>query len=859
MARITHHRNPFDASRETDMYEVGDGGLTVRQWLEKTWPGFVEFNEPTVCMVNGRHLFRPDWFVYKMKTNDSIAFISIARGFDPFTWLIIALVITVGFSVYTILTLPHPKLPGDVPEPDPVYGLSGQRNQNKLNNPIECPYGRNRLWPSYAARPYTKFIGNDQWFYGLYCLGQGSFSIEATQIEDTPIANFQDITVEIYEPGDSVTLFPDNVVTSSEVAGVEIFATNEDDYVAPGAGFIANEPGTQTNHLEVDLVFPQGLYVSNNDGSLGQERIVAAVEYREVDESGVPVGAGTWILPDPLTTSGVVEAHNFTKLLATNTPQRFTYEIEVALGRYAVRVNRPTTKTISARNGNVLQWQSLRSFLPSTKDFGAVTLLAMKAKASNNLNDNAANRLNVIATRKLPIYDADTETWSSATATRNPIWALTDAFKNALYGGRLPDSRLFLSQLAGLADDFEADDINFDLVFDQRITVWEAAKTVCRVGRSLPILSGSRISVVRDTVKTVPTSLFSVENMAEGTFILEAKLPGENEFDGVEVEYIDPVSFLPETVLCLVGSDAGNYPEKIRLPGCTDRDVAYREGLYLRRSKLLKRLAAVFETGMEGRIPIYGDLVGISHDLPRWGASGIVLEINEARTVITLSEPVTFESGTHVVMIRTRTGEAGGPYTVTVGDTDKEVVLAAPLPDVFLFDPQAEFPVYLFGKSELWGKNCVVINTEPRDEETVLIRAVPYDADVFAGDVDTAPAIPGSTTPPAAPSLPVVTGLEVLTVPNTPLLAQIVWKAALGAVSYVVQTSTNGEDYETVATPKTPFVTIDVRPGDLWVRVAGINVGAGPWAEWDGMVTPDNLYPSDTNTDIADLEGYVAP
>ena len=69
-----------------------------------------------------------------------------------------------------------------------MFDLKGQYNQVRLGNPIEVPYGRNRLWPSIAAREYNKYVNNDQYRYSLYCLGQGSYGIEALQIEDTALA-----------------------------------------------------------------------------------------------------------------------------------------------------------------------------------------------------------------------------------------------------------------------------------------------------------------------------------------------------------------------------------------------------------------------------------------------------------------------------------------------------------------------------------------------------------------------------------------------------------------------------------------------------------------------------------------------
>lgn len=835
MAHIIESTDPFTLNRDARRFNM-PGGLTIRQLLEKHRPGFKEFRCPTYCLVNGHAKMRRDWDTYIVKDDDVVNFIQLPGlpAVAAWVWIAIA-VVAVAAAVYVYQSIPKPgSNQSNTPAADPVFDLKGQYNQVRLGNPIEVPYGRNRLWPSIAAREYNKYINNEQYRYSLYCLGQGRYNIEALQIEDTALANFQEVTYEVYEPGQSVTLFPDNVITSVEVGNIELLGSNEGGYAGVSGPFTANPSGTQTNHLEVDVVMPAGLYLATSDGTLGNETMTALFEYRLIDDAGAPLGAWTTL-------------SNSSWTLKTNTPQRFTLELDVPSGRYEVRGSRTNLKDTDVKASNTLQWAALRAFLPSTKDYGNVTLVALKAKATNNLNDNASRRFNAIATRKLRSWDIATQSWLPEATTRSLVPAFCDVFQ-AEYGGQLADSFLYLDELATLGATLDGLGIYFDYVFDQKSTVWDTAKIIARVARAVPMLNGSRITMIRDVPKTLPTAIFNQDCILEGSFNWDIKLAAVDEYDGVEVTYVDQNTWKEETVKVLVGDDVGDNLEQIKIPGCADRTRAFREGYYYRAGVKYVRESFTFQTGYEGYLPSYGDLIGVAHDLPRWGNSaGMVLAIDSTRTILTLSEPVTFGVGTYVIGLRTKSGGVGGPYTVTAGVDSKHVVLAAPLPDSFYFDESHETPMFNFGTSADWSKLCVVNGLKPSNGEAIEVSSVPYDSRLFDGDSLTPPPLGNVLIPSAAPDLPAVTGLTVALVPNTAQAALISWDMALGAKSYVVSVSYDNVNWEVKATPVTNYAQISILAGHLYVRVAAVNVGAGAWALWDGVLTP--LDPGSTAPD----------
>lgn len=812
MATIVEITNPFEPYKDTAVHQHG-GGITIAAWLQIRFPGFLEFARPTVCLLDGRPILRAQWPTTIVKADSVVNFVTLPGDLVTLAYYVVAAVVAAGVALAL-----QPKLDGQLAEPDPVYDLRGQRNQNRLGNPIEAPYGKNRLWPSYAAASYNKYIGNQQYQYSLFCLGHGTYTIHAQQIEDTALANFEDVVSEVYEPGDPVTLFPDNVVTSVEVAGIELLGPNEAGYAGESGPFVANPSGTDTTHLEVDVVLPNGLYFANNKGKLVDQAVTALFQYREIDDAGAPVGAGTW-----------TTLASFSKTLRTNTPQRFTLEATVAAARYEVRAVRTNNKNTEARAGNTLRWDALRAFLPSTKDYGNVTLIALKARATNNLNDRAANRFNVVATRKLRTRVASA--WTAPVATRSIVWAFADVMQNTEYGGRLTDAFIDIEALEALDTIYTGLGWNFDFVFEQRGTAWEAAKIVGRCGRAVPMLEGSRVTLIRDFVKTVPTSAFNQENIVQGSFSHDVRLATIDEFDGLEVEYVDPDTFKPETVLCLVDGEAGDYPESVKLPGVMNRTQAYREGLYLRASKLKLRESITFRTGLEGHIPSYLDLIRVVHDTPKWGQGGLVLSISG--TTVTLNEPVTFGGGTHKIAFRTKNGGFLGPYTVTAGSAANIVEMAAPLPDLddFFFDTIHERPLFLFGAENLNGILCVVSGLTPGTDDTVEVKAF-VQQDLFAGDASTPPALPADSTPSTPPDLPEIDCTLVSYIPlwDDPTKGRLTWPATDGANYFNVQSSSDGTNWIDVGQTSELYMEVDVEEGEaLYLRVQAVGAGSGPW------------------------------
>lgn len=686
-ATVLHHRNPLCMSDQVEDYMV-DGPMSIRTWLDKQ--NIKEFSAPTICLFNGDPVLRDQWPKIQMGDGDLVQFISLPRGggggskilktvlsvavaavapyaaaamgFTAGTLsaaLATAAITAVGGAIVNaFLPAPSPSIQSsyNTPSPSPTYSLQAQGNAARIGEPIPVQYGRHMMYPDFATRPYVEYTGNDQYLYQLFCLGQGEYDVEQIRIEDTPISSFKEITYEVLNPGDPITILDPTITTSPEVAGQELLGTiNGEDWVGP---FIASGAETTVDEISVDIVFPRGLYYADDQGNLVNRTVSISIEAREIDDNGDPVG-NYFLLEDISYTEN------------ENTPQRFTHKYPVTPARYEVRATRTSSKSNSARVGNDVVWEGLKARRVDTVNFPDVTLLAMRMRATNNLSQDSSRKVNVISTRKLPVWDGTS--WSAPQPTRSIAWAIADIFR-AQYGASLDDDRLSLSELLVLDQTWEARGDYFDAIFDTKLTVWEAAKRAAQCGRTVPYQQTGRIRFVRDEPRTIPTSLFSTRNIVKGSFDIEYLLPSEETADSIIVRFFNSKTWKQDEVEVSLFNETSEKAASVVLYGCTDKQHAMREGYYMAASNYYRRRIANLTTEMEGMIPSYGDLVKISHDLPRWGISGDVVDYQYP--ILTLAEPVTFTAGeSHYIDLRRADGGVSGPWLVTEGSTPYEVIL----------------------------------------------------------------------------------------------------------------------------------------------------------------------------------------
>lgn len=698
----------------------------------------VDTTMPIICLINGAPVLRKDWGKV-LESNELISVVSLPLGGKSSNPLRIVLTIALvaatvytggavgaaygaiagataatavsiagGMLINTLVPTPRPAMNG-MPSASsssytqsPTYSIQAQGNSARLGNPIPVIYGKHLIYPDFASQPYYRYQNDEQYVYQLHCIGQGSYDIEQIRIEDTPISSFKEITYQIINPGEKNTLFDEDVVTSAEVAGQELL---KDEIIG---GFVLNPTETVVNKIEIDMACQRGLYYTNDSGGLNSKTIEWQVDARLIDDEDNSLG--NWFVLGTESLSG-----------ATINAIYRTYTYSVAEGRYEVRATRLDEKDERSRAGHELRWVAAKGYVVSDKDYGNVTLLAIIMRATNNLSQRSSNLVNCIVTRKLKTWSPNGG-WSDLMPTRSIAWALADIIK-ADYGAKLTDKSIDLNALYQLNQKWTTRGDTFNAVFDSKLTVYEALSRVAKVGRAVPFIQGGIVRFVRDEPKTIPVALFGPRNIVKNSLSIQYIMPSEDTADSVCVQYFSEKTWKTSEITGTFRGSSSDKTATVELFGCTNKEQAQREAVYMALANRYRRRIVTFSTELEGLIPTYGDLIAITHDMAHWGSGGEVIAQDGLK--LTLSEPVTFTDGVkNVLALRHKNGSLGGVYEVMQTELDTKVVLKTQ-PDIeILTSSGVERTHFAFGTTDKWSVYARVTGIRPRSNQVEITAVI---------------------------------------------------------------------------------------------------------------------------------------
>ena len=809
-----------------------------------------KWERPYVCLVDGRPVLRKDWDL-RVYRGQVVTFVDVEAlpagggggGSNPVR--IVAMIVvmlvaiaaqqywaaglatTLGVSTATAESiifgtvmivgsaLVNVLLPAEAmglssnssQTPSPTYSLQAQGNMARLGAAIPEHFGRMAFYPDFAAQPYQEFAGNDQFIYQLLCVGVGKYDIEYVGIEDTPISEFEEITYEIVAPGEQLDLFPANVITSPEVAGQEMA------YNTYTGEFVVNAAGTTANYLGFDFLTPRGLFHSGSSG-LNSATITWNIEACQIDDDAVEVGSWT-----------VLESVSITK--ATATPQRISKKYAVTPGRYKGRVKRTNAQETGTSWAHEIVWAGFRAYLQDTRDYGNVTLIGMRMKATSQLSATSARKVKLIATRKLPLWTG--AAWTAETATRDIAPALAYMCKSV----GLPDNRNDLAGLYELDLVWKARGDEFNGRFDNTITWWEAITKAARAGRAKPFQQGGVMRVVRDQAQELPVCMFTMRDITPGSFSQKFLMPTSDTADSVEATYFDSGVWRNRKVLVGLPGSLKQKSAKVEYFGITKRSQAANEAIHDAACNKYRRRIISFGTEKLGFIPSFMDLVAIQHDAPAWGQGGEVVAWDNTAKVATLSEPLSWNEtpGTdHYISFTRANGAPQGPYRCEPGADAYQVhLIQAPLIQPYT-GTDYERSRYSFGWGDTIYQLARVLSATPRSRKEVVIEVVNEDPNVHTAELDLVVPSPETSQLPREATAPVVRGLVIRSAPEDISTAVCSWEPTPWANSYIVQQCADGESWSTVGEPSTPDISFKVLYGNATIiRVAAVGVARGPW------------------------------
>ena len=179
--------------------------------------------------------------------------------------------IAAAAALVTVATMDTPSVPQSG-APERQNSLTGV--SNRFAPFAACPvlYGKRRLFPPFAAAPYTELVGQDQYLNMLFLVSLGDCDLSALKIGDADATSFDGIEATRHYP-----TAPDWPAVIDADVGVTI---DDEDWTGT-----PNRQHTATTTADsvaaaIDFNFPIGLLYTNSKGERRRARIHFRVEYR---------------------------------------------------------------------------------------------------------------------------------------------------------------------------------------------------------------------------------------------------------------------------------------------------------------------------------------------------------------------------------------------------------------------------------------------------------------------------------------------------------------------------------------------------------------------------------------------------
>ena len=603
-----------------------------------------------------------------------------------------------------------------------VFSISRTGNTADRYGVVPQVLGKHRMFPPYAAVPYTEISGNDQYLRLLFTFGHGPLAITDLKIGDTDIAKFDDVEVEIREgaSGDAdLTLYTNDI----ETLNLQVKMSEFDDDIRTSA--------TGADEIILDFTFPSGLVFFGANGTLFDRQVDIDVAFRKVGDI-------------PFTTEPTISVFRNSRSAV-----RISHRIVVPTNdQYDIRVIRSTPETGRTDFIDAVFWTALRTvrYTDPIEGVDNLSKVAMRIKATEQLN-GVVDAFNAIIQTKTKDWNG-VDTWVPNTPTSNPA----SLFRHILEGDANPspvaEARLDLTTLQEWHVDNADAGREYNAIIGDAGTVFQRLNDVASVARATFNMIDGLFTVTRDVTQSVPVQVFTPLNSKDfrGTRLFN------NQPHALRVRFVNELNDYQEDERVVFADGftietATNY-ETLLMPGVTDPAQAWAAGKYFLKVNEDRQEIYSFTTDIEHVLCTRGDLVRVQHDVPSFavGAGRVQrVEISGGFVeFITLGQGSSVEIGiTYTIQARLRDGTVVSHTiaAITVTEVATRFELDTPTTD----DIQVG-DLCIIGVSGSDEIDLIVTSIEPRGDLGAVITLTPEASDVHLAGILPAPAFTSNLT-----------------------------------------------------------------------------------------------------------------
>lgn len=555
--------------------------------------------------------------------------------------------------------------------------------------------------------------------------------------------------VNIIVPDGSELLNLDGVFTASIVTAKTIFLNNPDavnpnwlsfaptEYMSPVLSVSSEKwigpfvlPGSSIDEIYCNFVAPNGVY--KDDGKVQELLVVTVVvEITPVDVSGNPSGS-----PESyeITVTGSGANRDLRGTTAYITPVN-------KAGRYKVRARRITDADYAFEGQVVdeIKWRDAYAMTSVAADnFGNVTTVQTKTRATTGALAIKERKLNMISTRNIPIRISGDQFTITKYPTNNPADIFSAISLDPRIGNRDKSEIDFDSiynayvQANGYFGSAKALQFNYTLD-STNLSYEETARMIADVMFCTAYRRGNIIRFNFERKTENSTLLFNHANKIPNTETRTTRFGNQDNYDGVSYSYVDPIDdaivtyYIPEDRSAINPKEIESVGVRSKLQA---RFLAYREW---NRIQYGNRMAE-FTATQEASLLVNRDRIIIADGTRPESQDGEIIE--QFGLNVTLSRKVSLPSDPYLFVQHTDGTSESIPVLSQLSDTVivLKTVPRRPLataPDLF-----ARATFILVGNTEKGQNTYLVTERRPNDNLTSTVTAVNYDDRYYQNDFD---------------------------------------------------------------------------------------------------------------------------
>lgn len=369
-----------------------------------------------------------------------------------------------------------------------------------------------------------------------------------------------------------------------------------------------------------------------------------------------------------------------------------------------------------------------------------VAKTALSILSNKNLNGNLEG-INGLVTSVCRDYDTSIQSWDNLKATNNPASLFLHVLTHPANAYRIqPEDEATQINFAELAVWWQyclTNGFTYNNVVSSTTSILDLLKDIAAAGRASPTVIDGKWSVIIDKPRSVVTQYFTPNNSwgFEGSKALPRQPHAFRiNFRNEAKAYQDDSIIVPNIGYTL---NTASIIEEISIPGITNSEAAKKHAQWHLAQIRLRPEVYSLNTDIEYLVCTRGDLVRVSHDVPKWGtgtgrikavtiANGVItgVELDNAIYLNVLSSPNYYK-----ILVRTETNQTveRAIQTIQTADYYTSVTFTEPL----ALNTIKSQELFVIGEIGNETQELIVLGIEPQPNYTARITLTDYSPEIY--------------------------------------------------------------------------------------------------------------------------------